>query len=121
MLHHCRHILPMRICGVHLVIRSCIIELALPYILHALGKDLRARFRAHSEFDAPVLEGLKEYGISSNLIPREIGGTFDQDLDDWVASRRLKEQVPGHANQSRRSRTPPPIDDVRHRKLSRAA
>ena len=73
-------------------------------MLHAMGKDLRARFRTHGQSNG-LLRELKEYGISPTQIPSEFGGELYRiDLDAaWFAQRRVKE-----ANlMDTRSRTPP--------------
>lgn len=88
---HCRNILPVRICGVHLLIKSVVVKIVLPFLLHAMGKDLRARFRIHSESNAQLIDELKDYGITAEQIPREFGGTLDHDFDTWLAFQRSKE------------------------------
>lgn len=121
MMDHCRMILPFKICGVHLLIKSHVIELALPFLLHAMGKNLRARFRIHEAAAAKqCMADLKEYGISSQQLPIEIGGTLDRNSQQqWIHNRLLQE---GHSSVGipTRSRSPPRPDAMQCH-LSRAA
>jgi hypothetical protein len=88
-------------------------------MLHAMGKELRARFRTHAQSNG-LMDELEDYGIAAIQIPLEFGGMLDQnDLDAaWVAHRRLKEANP----MDTRSRTPPRTGRLlRHPPQARAA
>jgi hypothetical protein len=55
--------------AVHIIVKSAIAHLAMPYILHALGPFLRARFKLHRGSDYDIVSALSKYGIPQQELP----------------------------------------------------
>jgi hypothetical protein len=53
-----------------------------------MGEVLRKRFHLHSGTTGQVLEDFSRWGISKDLVPKQIGGNVEVDSRKWIAERR---------------------------------
>jgi hypothetical protein len=86
-----RNALPVYIAGIHVVNRSALLDLIMPYVLFAMGKHFRARVLTHRGTKQEIREKLAEYGISESSLPPSIGGTLEMEMDRWLEERRASE------------------------------
>ena len=90
MLRHVRSALPVRIVGVHHYISPQILEYVVPVLLPMLGKEMRHRYVYHRGSEEQFLEELARYGISKDILPREMGGKCQFSYATWLDDRAAR-------------------------------
>jgi hypothetical protein len=89
--------LPIKVKAVHLCFPKSFMELFLPVLKPILGKELRLRYNVHWGSPGDVLVTLKDYGISEEGIPRDLGGRYMEQNEKFLEKRReieTQQQLP---------------------------
>lgn len=91
LVHHSKHVFPVRWVGFHYCFDSKLNELLLPLGLMMLGKTMRARFQLHpgSRLDSRF-EALRDFGLEREHLPQLMGGTLEFDGTAWIEQRRAQ-------------------------------
>ena len=77
--------IPIRMGGFHVVHPPWFFgSVVFPIMKLILPARMRKRVKVHSGSDEKVLESLKEYGLSREVLPSEIGGDVIIDTDAWL-------------------------------------
>lgn len=58
-----------------------------------MNRIVRARFVIHEVPENELLSSLSPYGITSEMLPMEMGGTLVLNQREWIASRRANEMA----------------------------
>lgn len=62
-----------------------------PICLAMLDKRARSRIMFHEDPESQIVDTLSTYGIKSDMIPTQMGGTLQFSMKEWVANRRAVE------------------------------
>jgi len=80
------NVFPCYIAGTHLCFTSKVFKLFLPLILHSFGRNLRSRLCLHTSTYS-LLAKLEDYGLSENILPKQMGGKLVIDANAWKRDR----------------------------------
>ena len=78
---------PAHVCSSPNIIRTVI----KPIVCALLGKEGRARTIEHDAPEGEILDELSQYGIEKYMLPTQMGGTVQLNLEEWIADRRATE------------------------------
>lgn len=87
MLKVVREALPVRAVGIHHYVSSFLLEYVVPVILALFGGDMRKRYKLHVGDEEKFLNELDEYGISVDVIPKDMGGKHPFEYEQWLEQR----------------------------------
>jgi hypothetical protein len=62
-----------------------------PIALALLDRSHRSRLVLHNTTESEILEVLSRYGLEKTMLPTQMGGTVELNLEEWVANRRAVE------------------------------
>jgi len=62
-----------------------------PILKFLMGRDMRLRFKSHYGTDSAVLCQLESYGLTRDVLPKELCGAVDLDMKKWVHERLAHE------------------------------
>ena len=62
-----------------------------PALKFVLGKDMRLRFNTHYGTDTEVLMQLETFGLHRSILPAELSGDVQLDIQQWIHERLSKE------------------------------
>jgi len=83
-----RGCLPVRLSVFYIVHPPSFFKLIFPFIKLIVGSRLKQRIKLCSGTDENVLNNFKEFGISEESLPTDIGGKYQLDLIQWIEKRR---------------------------------
>jgi hypothetical protein len=75
---------------------ACCPDLALlrfvkPILYALLDRSHRTRGQIHDVAESEILETLSRYGLEKAMLPTQMGGTVELNLEEWIANRRAVE------------------------------
>ena len=87
---------PIKVMADHTICCSqeCL-DFLLPASRYSKGKEGRLRSVVHDVPVGELFEVLGGYGISKDMLPKEVGGSIEFSIDDWIAARRNAELKEG--------------------------
>lgn len=74
----------------HYILLPQEIQQALMRELVVKGKNMRVRTLFH-DVESELLNRLASYGMTADVLPSDIGGKVELDVDEWIANRRKVE------------------------------
>lgn len=87
-----RHCLPVKAVATHLCCLPILVrKIMKPVIFALMDRRTRSRTLMHDVPESGYVDLLSEYGISRDMLPREMGGTIELDQSEWIANRRALE------------------------------
>ncbi len=80
--------IPIRISAIHICHPPKVLDLVFPIVKVLMGPRLRKKIRLNSGSDESVLKKFDtKFGISSNKVPTELGGSLVLDHEQWLEDR----------------------------------
>lgn len=86
-LDHLQGCLPIRVSAFHICHAPSFFKFIFPFLKMCLGARLRKRLHFHFGKDKDVLMKLNKYGLTSDIIPKQLGGKMIVDHDLWIKDR----------------------------------
>ena len=84
-------VIPIRISAIHVCHTPRIFELIYAVYKLFMGADLRKKVQIHNGSEEMVLKKLNDkFGISSDKVPTEMGGTYKLDYLEWFDERQKR-------------------------------
>lgn len=68
-----------------------ILRIVKPILRGLIGKEMRSRLIFHDVPESEIVESVAAYGITKDVLPVEMGGTFRFNLSEWISNRRAVE------------------------------
>ena len=62
-----------------------------PIIYALLDRTRRSRLVIHDVGETEILEALSQYSLEKAMLPTQMGGTVELNLEEWIANRRAVE------------------------------
>jgi hypothetical protein len=62
-----------------------------PILYALLDRTHRSRLVLHNVAESEILEVLSRYGLDKAMLPTQMGGTVELNLEEWIANRRAVE------------------------------
>ena len=75
----------------HQIINNPLLKLMIEVSMSVIGSAGRARLRFYSGSEQQNIKDLKAFGIRSEMLPPELGGTSYFDYDVWLGNRLRNE------------------------------
>ena len=83
-------VLPLRLSGIHILYPPYFVSMVLPIVKMFMPERMQKRIRFHSKNVIPTLT--QDFGLTPDILPKEIGGTLDWNHAAWLEERRSQEQ-----------------------------
>lgn len=86
-----RTAIPIRIVAVHHFFTSKLLDFVVPVMLVLFGPMLRHRYVPHMGCqEDQFLKELQDYGIGTDVLPYDMGGSHDYDYTKWLEDRQSR-------------------------------
>lgn len=83
-----RGCLPLRVGAFHVCHPPSFVAIIFPIIKLMMGERLRKRIKVYSGSDKKVLKKLEPFGLTKDMLPKELGGDLELDQAAWLAARK---------------------------------
>jgi hypothetical protein len=91
-MHLIKDAFPVSARATHLVGLSPAMLKILRVAIRSWNREFRSRTVLHDVPESQLVEALAQYGIPKEVIPVELGGTYEHDHSKWLAKRRAIEK-----------------------------
>lgn len=82
-------VLPLRLSGIHICYPPYFVSMVLPIVKMFMPERMQKRIQFHSGSKEVVIRKLDQnFGLTSAMLPEEIGGLLELDHQGWLAKRR---------------------------------
>uniref|UniRef100_A0A6V2CPB1 CRAL-TRIO domain-containing protein n=1 Tax=Ditylum brightwellii TaxID=49249 RepID=A0A6V2CPB1_9STRA len=82
------YLIPLRAGAIHLFPTPLVFSVLLNIIKYVLGSRLRNTLKVTGGSNDKILDTLNKLGVTTDVLPIEVGGKVDHDHDAWLAKRR---------------------------------
>jgi len=72
---------------------SVVVRIMKPIMGALMDSRTRLRLMHHDASESELIKILSEYGIQKDVLPSEMGGSYEFNPYEWIASRRAAEMA----------------------------